>query len=101
MNIEKMIELFEIEGEKPTGWEEFEKIDHPIKMEFKRPDLCAFVKLNELVGGQYDIVCSAEHDQIWLDVELEELAKAITENDIVFLVACGVFVEDDSLSMFA
>ncbi len=100
MTVEKMVELFS-ELSDNQDWQFFEKMEHPIKAKFNRQDLCAFVKLNELVEGMGDIVSAAEHDQIWLDVELEDLAKVATEKDIEFLCACGVFVEDESLSMFA
>ena len=100
MTVERMIELFEQRMEN-TNMGTFDEMEHPLKMEFKRRDLCAFVKLNELVEGNCDIISAAEHDQIWLGVELEDLAKVITEKDIIFLVDCGVFISDESLSMFA
>jgi hypothetical protein len=98
MTVEKMEELFEKLGEDYSN--KFEKIEHPIKTEFQREDLCAFVLLDRLIKSDKDIVSAAGHDQIWLGVELEELAKVATEEDIKFLEACGVFVSDESLSMF-
>jgi hypothetical protein len=78
---------------------EFEKIEKP---KFQRRDLCAFVKLNELVPGDDDIVSAAEHDEIWLAIDVEELAEVITEDDIIFLLRCGVMFDegDDCLKMF-
>jgi hypothetical protein len=99
MTVKQMSKLFDKIGEEDDV-DFFEKTEHPIKMEFKRRDLCAFVKLNELVDSDDDIVSAADHDQIWLGVELEDLAKVITEADIQFLVACGVFISEESLSMF-
>jgi hypothetical protein len=102
MTVKQMIKLFDKFGEEGDV-DFFEKLEHPIKMEFKRRDLCAFVKLNEIVDcdDDYDdIVSAADHDQIWLGVELEDLAKVITAADIQFLSACGVFISDYSLSMF-
>jgi len=66
-----------------------------------RPDLNAFLLLDRLVPGECDMVCSAEHDEIYLDVDPEALARVATEEDIADLVRCGVRFHDDSLCMFA
>jgi hypothetical protein len=99
MTVKKLIELFEHYCDTNKTME-FEEMEHPIKKAFRRRDLCAFVKLNQIISGDTDIISCAEHDQIWLEVELEELAKKITEEDIYFLTACGVFINEESLSMF-
>jgi hypothetical protein len=69
-----------------------------------RRDLAAFNLLSQLVPGSKDIVACAEHDQIWLDVSLEELAASplLLEKDVVELIRCGVRIDEDtdSLSMF-
>ncbi|MFI5297265.1 MAG: hypothetical protein ACHREM_04140 [Polyangiales bacterium] len=78
----------------------FERIENP---QSKRPDLCAFLLLERLVPGDKDIVSAAEHDEIWLAVEVEQIAAVATEDDIRTLVRCGVRFDDDneSLAMFA
>lgn len=79
----------------------FERVEdklHP------RPDLCAFLLLHKLAPGEgegRDMICAAEHDVIYLDVDLEELAANATEADIVTLVRCGVRYGSDGLEMFA
>lgn len=77
----------------------FERIENP---PHRRPDLCAFLLLDRLVPGTTDMVSSAEHDEIWLDTDCDELAAVATEDDILFLVRCGVRYDDDieSLAMF-
>ena len=56
----------------------------------KRPDLHAFMLLDKLLPSDSDIVSAAEHDEIFLDVELDDLAKAgITEEQVRDLVRCG------------
>lgn len=69
----------------------------------ERRDICAFLLLDELVGGNGHIVAAAEHDQIWLDADLKKLSECITDEQVLTLVRCGVFYDDDvdSLSMFA
>lgn len=67
-----------------------------------RPDLCAFVLLDALLPGNKDMVACAEHDEIWLDVDLDLLAEIVTEADVLALVQCGVRIDDevDSLAMY-
>ncbi|CAB3654206.1 hypothetical protein LMG26685_02912 [Achromobacter mucicolens] len=79
----------------------FERIENPAH---SRPDVCAFIMLDRLVPSEKsrDMVCSAEHDEIWLDVDIEELARVATEDDVLSLVRCGVRFDTDiqSLAMF-
>lgn len=101
MNIEEMIVLFN--QDEPSIFD-FEKADGKLH---ERKDLCAFLLLDKLCpvkkGDDTDMVAAAEHDQIYLEVEPEDLAKAATRDDILLLKKCGVFYDDEigSLSMFA
>lgn len=65
-------------------------------------DLRAMTILNNLLPGSRDMVACAEHDQIWLDTDLEGLARVASISDIEDLVRCGVWLdhEAESLSMF-
>jgi len=93
MDLEKMFEKYEDE------FLEFDRIENPPS---KRPDLCAFLLLDGLVPGSVDMICAAEHDQFWLDVDCELLSKEAMEDDIVYLRRCGVRYdsETESLVMF-
>ena len=98
MNVKELEELF---GERNDG--EFLEFD---RIELKRsssPDLHAFKLLERLVDINGDIVCAAEHDTIYLGVSVSELAKVITEQDIIDLIRCGVIYDEEteSLMMFA
>jgi len=77
----------------------FERIQNPPS---QRADLCAFLLLDKLVPEKRDIISCAEHDQIWLDVSDDDLAEVATEDDIVYLLRCGVWHDDDEecLCMF-
>lgn len=77
----------------------FERVANPRS---KRPDLHAFLLLDELTPDTRDMVSSAEHDEIWLDVKIEALAEVITEEQFVDLIRCGVRYDSDvdSLAMF-
>ena len=68
-----------------------------------RVDLWAFNLLDRLCPGKSDMVDSAGHDQIWLSVETSQLALIATAEDIVTLIRCGVFYDEDtaSLTMYA
>ena len=69
-----------------------------------RPDICAFLLLDKLMpNAGRDIICAAEHDEFFLDIDIYKLAELATEADILTLTRCGVHYDSstDSLSMFA
>ncbi len=78
---------------------EFERVENKRS---KRPDLHAFLLLDEIVPGNRDLVSSAEHDEIWLDVRLEPLLEAATLQQLIDLHRCGIRcdAESESLCMF-
>jgi hypothetical protein len=77
--------------------EEYHKFDRilPSERYSNRNDLCAFMYLDKKFDGTGDIVGAAEHDIIYLDGNAEEL----TEDDVIYLLRCGVLYGDDSLYM--
>lgn len=82
---------------------EFLKFDRVVNPLSKRPDLCAFMLLDSLVPDTDSIVSAAEHDEIFLGVEVKALNKVVTDEQLLTLVRCGVRYDSsyDSLSMFA
>lgn len=68
----------------------------------ERRDLAAFILLDRICEGRARIVDAAEHDCIWLGVDVEDLAGKATEDDLKYLKMCGVHVSvsDESLCMF-
>jgi hypothetical protein len=77
---------------------EFKHINNPPS---KRPDVCAFILLDKLFPADRDMVSAAEHDEIYLDVEWEQITL-LTDEHILYLVRCGVRFnsENESLAMF-
>jgi hypothetical protein len=76
----------------------FENIEKPLH---RRRDIAAYLLLDKLVpNGDYPMVSDASHDEIWLDVDPDKLAHAASEEDILYLVRCGVRLGDDTLEMF-
>lgn len=73
----------------------------PVKFS-KRDDLHAFILLDKIMPDGHTIISAAEHDEIYLDVDIEELAKIITKDQILELVRCGVSFDgyNDCLYMF-
>lgn len=84
----------------------FEKFSHEY-IKFERipeddrrhpyPDICAMIYLHEKFGGGgFRAVCSAEHDEIWLDWDPGEID--MTEEDALYLTRCGVrYVASDGM----
>jgi len=89
------------------GWydDEYLKFDRVENKRSNRPDLHAFLLLDSLVPGRDgksdDMIGGAEHDEIYLSVDIEELEKVITEDQVLELIRCGVRYNEESLCMFA
>lgn len=71
----------------------------------RRKDLCGLILLDRLVpvGSEfvYTMLGAADHDHVWLRIDLDELASRVTEEDVRLLVACGLCIdrELDSLCL--
>lgn len=66
-----------------------------------RPDMHAFLLLDSLKpGSTRDMVCGAEHDQIWLNFSLDDLAEIATPELLIELHRCGVLVDEDNNCLF-
>jgi hypothetical protein len=110
MTLDEMIDLFN-RDEDHDEFLEFGRITNP---RHPRPDLCAFLMLHDLAPcasdensakngyGLMDMVAASEHDEIWLGVDVEALAAAVTPDIVRDLKRCGVRYdcENDSLAMF-
>lgn len=92
MEVEHLIEVFE-----QTGHGKFEDIEHKLS---DRKDLHAFLLLDQLVKSKRCIVGAVEHDILYLEPTLEQLAAVATKDQLKDLIRCGVMIEDDSLAMF-
>jgi hypothetical protein len=92
MDISQRFEMFD---------DEYGEFDRVLKKRSGRPDLHAFVLLDTLFPGVDDMVCYAEHDEIWLDISGDNIAN-LSDDEILELVRCGVRYDDDndSLCMF-
>lgn len=94
-----MLDLQEAFSRHDDEFLHFDRVENP---RHQRPDLCAFLMLHDLVHGHSDMVASAEHDEIWLDVDREALAAVVTDDIVRDLVRCGVRYDDEveSLAMY-
>lgn len=88
MNRQELRELFETHRSEYLA---FERVANPRS---KRPDLHAFLLLDELVPGNKGIISCAEHDEIGLSVSLYDLTNIITEEQVIELIRCGVRIDD-------
>lgn len=75
--------------------DEFLKFDRVISKRSRRPDLHAFLLLDELSTDEedtfdIDMVSCARHDEIALSPSPEHVANVATEDQIVDLIRCGV-----------
>jgi len=97
MSEESLCERWERLG---NDCEEYIKFERVRNKRSNRPDLHAFLLLDELFPQSRDIICGAWHDEIALDVS-EDDADTLTDEQIVELIRCGVRLGDGGLVMFA
>lgn len=70
-----------------------------INKKSNRSDLCAFMILDELFPANTDIVCGANHDIIYLELDEDQICT-LTDEVIHDLVRCGVSIDENGLYMF-
>lgn len=78
----------------------FERVQNPVHA---RPDLCAFLTLDRLCPSPgRDMVTAAGHDEIFLGIDVDALARVATEDDVLLLTRCGVRFDrsNDCLALF-
>ncbi|AMM23150.1 hypothetical protein [Variovorax sp. PAMC 28711] len=94
MNLHDRFEQYEDEFLK------FDRIDNP---KSKRPDLHAFLMLDEIQPGERDLISASEHDEFYLDIDCDAFAEKATDEQIRDLQRCGIRYDSelDSLCMFA
>jgi hypothetical protein len=84
MRLEELEEIF------LNDEDEFLKFDRVVHKLSIRPDLHAFILLNQIVPDTADIVAGAEHDEIFLGVDVEKLAEKASRAQLIDLSRCGV-----------
>lgn len=95
MTIEELAELFE-EGDEESWFEgEFLKFDRVTNKLSTRPDLHAFLLLTSLVPNTSDIIGGAEHDIVYLNVDVEKFLAVATKDHLIELHRCGVLYSDE------
>lgn len=80
--------------------DEFLHFDRVQEKRSSRPDIHAFLLLNEIMPANCDMIGAARHDEIFLDVDVAGLAQVISEGQVVELVRAGVRLSEGSLCMF-
>lgn len=80
----------------------YHKFDGVPNPRSRRSDLHAMMLLDELVPSGSRIVSHSAHDEYFLEPDIEELAKAITPDQVDELVRCGVRISEyDALAIFS
>jgi hypothetical protein len=94
MSIEEVFEKYEDE------YLEFDKIKNKLS---NRYDVHAFIMLDKLVPGTQDMISASEHDEYYLSIDIEELGRVATEEQIRDLIRCCVRYDSDydCLCLFA
>lgn len=78
---------------------EFQRVRNKLS---RRPDLCAFLLLDSLVPSSEKLITVVHDDEMYFDADVDALARsAITDEQVLDLVRCGVRCEGRSLRMYA
>ena len=82
--------------------DEFLKFERVVTKRSRRADLHGFILLDELTptANDRDILAGAEHDEVYLSIDDDELAAVVTEAQVIELVRCGVRCGGNGLCMF-
>jgi hypothetical protein len=93
-----MLNLSEIFKKYESHYHRFDEIENP---KTKRSDLQAFLIIDSIFDDDKKIISGVDTYSIYLNVEIEELAKRATEEQIIDLIRCGVSYEEkyDSLTI--
>lgn len=94
MTRDEMVAVFQ--EEKSDEFLKFDRVENKLS---QRTDLHAFLLLDKLVPDKRDIVRGACHDEIYLGVDSRKLAEAVTRDQLVELIRCGVRWSDESDSL--
>ena len=82
--------------------DEYLDFENVVNKRSRRPDMHAFIVLDELLpgDGRGDLVSAAVHDQLFLGIEPEALARVATEELILELRRCGVSFDEENESLY-
>lgn len=80
--------------------DEYLQFDRIENKRSKKPDVHAFMLLDELVDGNQRLLSEHGDYELYLSPNVEELNKVITDDQILELVRCGIrYCEYDCLSI--
>ena len=81
--------------------DEYHKFENVKEKCCTRPDLNAFMLLHDLIPGTEHIIGGSEHDEFYINIEVSDLLKVATEEQLLDLYRCGVRVGEYGLEMFS
>jgi hypothetical protein len=94
MTLEHFKSLFD---DADSKYLDFSKVNEKLS---NRPDLNAFLLLDNLQPGSIDIVGSSSHDEFYLGIDVETLAESITEQQVYDLISSGVLYNSSYNSLY-
>ncbi len=76
---------------------EYREFDRVVQKRSQRPDLHAFLMVDELVGGDDPLIATTQAGTVYLNVVASDLAKAgVSEDVVIELLRCGVVLDHGS-----
>lgn len=91
-NLEYLERVFKENGDE---YLEFIKVED--KLSYK-PDLHAFLLIDELFSDKRSVISGANHEEIYLNIDFDE-AGNLPEDILIELIRCGVILDFDTDSL--
>lgn len=86
----KKLELVDYIDDLLENSDEAQKFERIVDKFSNRADLHAFILLDKLLPNNHNIIGSARHKEIFIDIDMKKLAAVITKEQVVDLIRCGV-----------
>jgi hypothetical protein len=98
MNSKQLKELINQHCENLQGCK-FELVENKLS---QRADLHAFILMDRILPTNLNIISSARHKEIWFNINVDDFAAVVTEDEVLELVRCGISYDGqyDCLYMF-
>jgi hypothetical protein len=94
-----MIDVYELMEKYDDEYLQFDCVEYKPS---NQPDLCAMILLDKLQPRLRctGIIAGADSESICFSIDVDKLGEVATEDDIIYLIRCGVHVADEALCMF-
>ena len=96
MTVTEMAQLFD----KPDNFSQFCRFSDVVNPPSLRSDLCGMLLLDRLCPSSIDMLIGAGVGRVDFDVNAEDVARVITEAQVIYLLQCGILFDPASETFY-